>query len=988
MSRGPAQVATIAPHRPFATDIAKRLIEEAAGDPLALSDMLLLVPLNRARKPMEEAFLEVLGGNTALMPRIHALGEFGDDEASLMPLLGDVVLDGPAVHAPTVSDAERRLTLLPLISRFAEQRDQPVGAAQAWRLAGDLGRLIDESYALDAGDGPTALLARLDAAVDDRHAAHWHDVQAFLSIALEVWPTLLAEMGKVDRAQKRDGLLRAYADRLAETQPDRRIVAAGSTGTVAATRALLAVIARLPSGTVVLPGFDRDMDQTTWDALQPHHPDWAMKNLITAIGIDRAEVERWDTEQSTARTRFLRDALRPAETTGAWADTDYRSDPAAHHMSGLSLLTAPNQRVEAAAIAAKMRETLEVEGRTAMLVTPDRMLAAQVQRHLARWSLAVDDSAGTPASDSTAGRFLMLVAEVAETGFSPVPLLALLQHPMCHLGHTRGALLAHVRRLDALALRGPRPVRGGDGFLARLRETKRLSDADRAVGESLINAVQPLVDALESETSLSATLTAHIRAAEAVASGPSGAGDTVLWAKDEGRAIAEALSEILSAPPTPSARTTGADYPALMREWLGGLAVRRAWESHPRLRILSPLEARLQRADLVILGELNEGVWPAPLEVDPWMSRSMRRASGLVDPMMRIGQSAQDFSLLASQPEVMITRSEKLGSSPSVKSRWLFRMEALSGKDLPAAEAPLAWVEALATSHEIRPCAPPAPTPPLEARPKRLSVTHVETWMRDPYSLYASKILKLRALDPVDDSPNAAQKGTYIHDALEAFLRGEGPRFGAAGFERLLACGKDAFAPIVTQPAVYAFWWPRFEAVAHWFVTHDGARAGQFDPALLEETGRAEVPGHDFILEAKADRIDLRADTGAAVIIDYKTGTVPTKKTAQAGYAPQLPLEGWLVQKGGFDRLGPRDVDDMVFWRLSGGEDAGTEERRFGKDMNAVIADAHARLDVLLQAFSNPDSPYLPHPRPREVKYHDYDHLARIGEWTDTEGGS
>jgi ATP-dependent helicase/nuclease subunit B len=423
--------------------------------------------------------------------------------------------------------------------------------------------------------------------------------------------------------------------------------------------------------------------------------------------------------------------------------------------------------------------------------------------------------------------------------------------------------------------------------------------------------------------------------------------------------------------------------------------VRPRYGLHPRLHVWGPLEARLQHADLVCLGGLNEGAWPTEPDADPWMSRPMRDAFGLPPHERRIGLAAHDFAQLFCAGEVLLTRAGRVGGTPTVPSRWLSRLanalDAIGGEAARAAldaatpETPwLGWQAALDAPDGVNPVSAPAPRPPVAARPRRLSVTQIETWMRDPYSIYARHILRLRRLDPIDADPGAAERGSFIHAALDAFVRAnpDPATLPADAYARLLAEGRRAFGEALSRPGVAAFWWPRFERIAAWFVNEEARYREQVESIRTELRGEMQVegPAGPFTLTAVADRID-RLKGGALSIIDYKTGTPPPAALVLAGIAPQLPLEAAIALAGGFNVSGDT-VARLEFWRLSGGEPAGRIHPA-GKDFAALAEDARNGLAALVARFDDPETPYHSHPDPvYPPPFPEYDHLARVQEWS------
>jgi ATP-dependent helicase/nuclease subunit B len=441
----------------------------------------------------------------------------------------------------------------------------------------------------------------------------------------------------------------------------------------------------------------------------------------------------------------------------------------------------------------------------------------------------------------------------------------------------------------------------------------------------------------------------------------------------------------------------GRDYPALIAALLAGHVVRPRAGRHPRLFILGPLEARLQGADRLILGGLNEGTWPREPDADAWMSRPMRKEFQLPPPERRVGLAAHDFVQGISSPEVFLTRSERVEGTPTVPARWLLRLDHfLNRVGAPDALSPgrpwLQWQAALDRSSETAAWGRPAPRPPVEARPRKLPVTDIETWMRDPYALYAKRILGLRALDPIDQNPDAAERGVVIHRALEAFLK----EFPAdlpdeeTVYARLIALGRDAFGAALATPGVWAFWWPRFERIARWFVRCERERRRSVRPATVEATGAIafDAPYGPFTLTARVDRIDRRLDDGRLVFSDYKTGEPPSKSAVAEGFAPQLPLEAVIAARGGFDGLPAAETADLLYWRLSGGDPPAEIKSAVKEDdVAALIADAFAGLQGLVAAFDDRDTPYIASPRDkRALRYSDYEHLARVQEWANGDG--
>lgn len=983
MSEHAPSVYTISSGYAFVDALVAGLHARFGDDPLKLSSATILLPNRRAVRSLKEAFLRFYDKKPVLLPTMRAIGDVDEGEVSFLGTGFGVDVSG---FAPAITPVRRQVLLMLLVSnwygRHAGSIDDKVAPAQAWRLSGDLAHLIDqvetEGLSFD----------KLQDLAPDTLAAHWGDTLDFLKIVTEHWPTILSEAGLQNPAAYRNQLIDQAKQLYANKPHSGPVIAAGSTGSIPATAALLRTIARLPMGSVILPGLDRNMSDDVWNMLDDTHPQAGMKRCLENIGASRFEVNEWHTDTSPkqlARIQLLQNSLLPAAATAHWLELAPKDD-VKDCFSGLSSIVAPTRREEAEAIAVLMREVLETAGKTAALVTPDRQLALYVRAALRRWGIEIDDSGGDKAINTLPGRLLTLLAQAVSERFTPIAILSLLQHPLVACGMPRAEFLPFVRRIDESVLRGVRPASGLDGLTARAEsihqnDARQLSADDLNTLRHIIDVLRPLEEVLNNETTLPEAIAAHIAVAEALTDNAETTGANILWQGEAGIALSDHLTSLVDNTAELNginAYGYGTLFPALMQD----VTVRPSWNQHPRLAIWGPLEARLQQADVMVLGGLNEGVWPAETDIDPWMSRSMRREFGLPSLDRRIGQSAHDFMLAASAPNVFMTRSLKVGGTPAVPSRWWFRLEALAGTEVPRADHYLDWAAVLNEPQSFAPIAPPAPTPPLAARPTKLSVTQIQEWMRDPYALYAKKILNLRVLDPIDDKPNAATKGNLLHEALELFLREDGAQYGTEGHKRLLETGRRVFEPVLSQPTVYAFWWPRFERIAKWFIGHEEARRKTHKILLVEDWAEHTFATADisFTLVAKADRIDQILSTGALSIIDYKTGGIPTSKQVDAGYAPQLPLEGLLAQQGAFADVQPSPVCDLSFWKLSGGEPV-VEIKQPIKDVETSIVDAETGLLTLVQTFADEKTPYLSNPRPAIAGYGEYDHLARVKEW-------
>ena len=980
-----ARVSTIPAGVPFVDALAFGLLARSEDDPLALADCLVLLPNRRACRSLRDAFWRVGGGRAMALPTIQPIGDLDPDDYLID---AESELDLP----PAIGGLRRRLLLTRLLMR-AEALD--LSADQAGRLAEDLAALLDE---LQTERVPFEALEDL---VPAMFADHWRQSLQILQIIATHWPAVLEDEGALDPAERRHRVLTAITERWAATPPCGRVVAAGSTGSIPATRGLLKVIASLPKGEVVLPGLDREIDEESWKAITPLHPQDGLKKLLTFFAIDRRDVTLWPhVDEADVRPDawpLWRDVMVPGGIEGVWRDAA-PIEPSA--LGNLTLAEYPEPASEATAIAIRLRAALLVEGQRASLVTPDRALARRVVVELRRFGIEIDDSAGVPLDQTAAGSFLLLTARLMLEGVRPVALLSVLKHPLMRAELDTEVVRKRARVLDRLCLRGPAIIGGFRQIIGELNSLRqRASDDDTERRESVaevrdwlesLAAQAAPFEALAGEAAapLGVLADAHLRFTEALASVEGSA--EALWSKEAGEAAAALFREILETA-EPEDRLPSAAYPAFLARMMTATSVRPRRPAHPRLSIYGQLEARLQQTDLTILAGLNEGTWPRAAEPGPWLNPVMRERLGLPPLERRIGQSAHDLVQLASGQTVVLSHAEKgLDGSPAVPSRWLVRLKAFLDGRLDRGwkaieEKPFwrQWVERLDDpGGQVRPEPQPKPKPPVAVRPRKLSVSDIGLWMNNPYGLYAKRILNLKPLDALEGDPGAGDRGTIIHEALERFVRAYPEDLPQAALSKLRAFGREAFARFEHRPQVRALWWPRFLEAARWAVAEEEACRGDLRRILAEVKGALEIeaPVGPFTLTARADRLELRMD-GGVVIVDYKTGTPPKAKDMALGLAPQLPLEGAILRGGGFGDIealnGDSNLVGLQFWQLSGNEEGGRLEQR----PTDLVKQALEGLSTLVSHYDQANTAYPAAYRPPTAQRGDYDHLARLGEW-------
>lgn len=957
---------------------------------MGLARGIILVPNNRAARAISDAFVrraDGLGGKGLLLPRMVPVGDIDLDER-----LGNALdpIGTGADIPPAIDPMARQMILARMVQDARTRAGMPVDAGEAMRLGLALGATLDQLLVEQVS--PQAL-TELPIAVELSH--HWQKSLALFMLLLDQWPQELARRGVIDAADRRNRLLAHVASRWRDKPPAGFVVAAGITTTAPAIAHLLRTVAMMEQGQVVLPDLDLHMASEDWAAIgpfEPHpdsgirpravetHPQFALKLLLDRMGVNRDEVALWrwggGHDARAARSRNISNAMLPALQTTKWQElkTGDRS------LAGVRAIEAATPAEEAQAIALALRETLETPEKTAALVTPDRALATRVSAHLRRWGIEADDSAGRPLSQLPPGTLIVAMADMAAERFAPVPLLAVLKHPLVMQGEGRLGWLENVRALDLL-LRGPRPPAGLQGIDALLAK----DDSRRAwLRQKLVPwwpqaraLLEPLEQAFEAGGTLPRLLAAIRETASALTC-------ESVWAGHQGHAAARLFAEMEAQAHEGPGDVQPASLAFLLDQMLAGVAVRPPQGGHPRIAILGLLEARLQQADLMILSGLNEGTWPALPSPDPWLAPKIRQELGLPSLERRIGLSAHDLANGLGAPEVLITRSRRDASAPAIASRFWLRLKAMAGPQWKADHRYTQMALRIDDPGQYAPARRPAPNPALSVRPRDIAVTDVDRLKADPFAFYARKILALSQLDMVDADPTPAWRGTEVHAVLEAWFKQDEAHPDALA-ERAMTMLAGARA----HPLMRAFWQPRLLQALQWV-----ARAVAEDRldgrtiALVEQEGKAEVAG--VLLRGTADRIDHMAD-GSIAIVDYKTGKPPSAAMVANGFSMQLGLLGLIAERGGFARLnGPVRTSAFEYWsmgkdkygslgyRMSPVDPAGAKGKLA---TDAFTAESESQFRDAVERWLTGHEPFIAKLHPEYSKYNEFDQLMRLDEW-------
>lgn len=934
-----------------------------------LAQVLFLLPNRRACRDLADAFVRANGLVPTILPRMLPVAEVQEDEI-LLSGQGDLAKS----LLPAVGTTERLLFLTRQILRHDKILGvRAITSAQAYELAQNLALFLDAVYQHNLS------MDKLDSLLDEAqiYAEHWQRTLDLLSVIRQIWPQELERQNKIDVMQRRQQLLEAELTYWQQTKTTQRIVVAGITAAFPMLKKLMQTVLDLPNGEVWLYGLDRHLSEEDWQQVEVFHPQYELKELLDFLNFSRSAVQ--DIGEELPREALIAECMRPAPTTFVWRNL-HENKQLQKALNGLHFVECDDMRQEANAIALIMRHVLEQPEKTVALVTSNRNLARRVVSELKRWNITADDSAGQPLSLTPIGIYLRLIIEAVGSGLAEADCLALLKHPFTACGMAKAQCRKLARRIE-LYWRGSRKMADG------------LNEEEKNLVVTLRQCLKPLTELYaQKSVGLADMLAAHIRVAEALAATDEKSGDKIIWRQDAGQAAADFVNDILLSS-TIFEAIAPHDYGQLLTKMLQTQNVRMRYGMHPQVKILGPIEARLTQFDVTIVGEVNEGFWPAQPPVDMLMSRQMRATFGLPDIERSIGLAAADFAHLLNAKDVYLTRAVRLDGTPTAKSRWLLRLETVLTALLGQKEKIYdrydrqytAWAKFAERALNVESIKAPAPRPSVEKRPLKLSASNINALLRDPYTIFAKYILQLYPLDELDRPFDRRDYGNIVHKTVELFNHKFGADFPANAKEELLRLGEEQFKTAHVPAEICVFWWPKFEQTVDWLIATEQGYRQNVATIYNEIEGYMRWSlsnGYEVTISGKADRIDITAD-GGLNIIDYKTGSSgypQTIKEFQFGYVPQLPTEALIALNGGYEKIkAPVKIKSLRYWLL--GKDCKELDDVTAEQAIAITADnIKQRLHEFYEQI--PPAPYVYKPDPSNApKYSDYEHLARYREW-------
>ncbi len=927
---------TVLPGMPLAELAVRHILTVVPAN--QQSQAVIFVPTRRAAVTLRGAFQRELAGRTALLPRIIPLAEI---EQAILTLLGSEAIAILESIPPAMPDWQQRYLLAAQVSAFLKRRDEVVMLDYVLALTDALMRLQEQC----ARAGVCLTRDGLQQLVHADMAAHWEEALDFLSILAQHWPVIERECGMTIAATREVALLSALASTWQQQPTELPVFVVGSTASQEATANLLVAIAALPNGGVILPGVDATMPQEEWEGIVAGHPLYHLKALLDRLGVAPAALETLGVVPDGTRNLWY-DALAVTESIPAW-----RAQPLADYQR-VRLIPCAQPESEARVISLLLREALETPKKRTALITPDEGLMARVAAHMERYGVTVDRMAqGTLATTDYGSLWVLLLAALSEPE-RLIHLKTLLHHPL--MATDTYFLTAMEPYWYGVVARRP-------GQLPKLPEALLAHEACHAM-ESLVRDLHRLSRAqlsasgwLDSCMGLLAPWCQHEAPSQEVV-------QTAL--------AAVAGADLLGALALP-------EFVELVRERLSQPVRHGGVASHPQLFMLTPVEARLERFDRVILAAMTDQQWPGGSPPNAWLNLAAQAALGLPPPEHQVSLMAHDMLMQASSAEVFCTWPLRDQGSPTTRSRFLERLvtllaaQGIKESQITASQYEQ-WAQKLYASDHFQPSDKLLPRPSQNERPRRLPVNALDTLFSDPFSIYAKYVLKLNEVNLMDAEAQASDFGSLAHKAIHALTLHWNTQARSAEEAELEAIADRALRDFSDRPGVALFWRTRLlRALA--FV--DGIEVSRrsnalaVTPELPVETALSLGEAGELILYGRIDRLE---EGTHCRIADYKTGAPPSLKEIRDGHATQLLAYAMLLEAQG------KSTDTVEYWRLPHGRHEGEISELAMEEL--LAQELPQRLQAALTTMLEPNTPFLASP---DRYGHAYDGLSRYDEWAE-----
>lgn len=941
------------------------------NDKLSLSNFTILLPSRRSCNELKRIFLENSSNSAIILPNIRAIGDIDYDDLVLKQINKND-LENFSDFSNNTSRIKYKILLIKELLKWAKSSNKnlfkDITIEQASNLALELEKFLNEvnRNGLNLDD--------LEKIVDDEYSQHWQEVLNFLEIFGKKWNKFIKDNNVISVVDFKSRMIEFNAEYFKKNKPLNPIVIAGVSGSVKSTCEFIKSLIKYDNCYYFFKDLNKNLTEDEWKEIGVFHPQYSFKNLLdNCINCERDRVKNLEFNNclivNPIIEKILSFSMLPYNETHKWqSKLNIKKEDFSH----ISKIECNNSFEELSVISLITKHVHETSNDNVAIITSDEIFANQLAVELKNLNLDVNNAFGNKISRTEVVKFLFLILDVIKNKYETVAFLSLLKHDFTLFGYNKNELNRLTLLLEDKILRGYGNL-GCEGILKKVNEFGNLELID------FIKKIMETLDKFKCEKlNFQSVIKLHIELAENIASNSEVVGSNAFWNNSKnGDELLNFFNEVIKESESYGDIKNCDEYSYLLDYLIAENSYSDRYSIHPMVNIISPQEAKLINYDLIILTNLNDGRFPPHISTDPWMSKSMRKAFGLPDRDELIGNFAYDFTQFLCNKKVILTRSLKEDGVPTVKSKYLMRLETflLCQNHLKLEENNI-WKEVFKKRNFAEQniiIKRPKPKPPLDRRPRELYATKIEKLMNNPYDIYAEKILNLKKKDDFYENKIFAFFGSAVHEALENYIKNYKAAEFAKLYEKLIKYGKESFDKYFTDETSRELFFIRFSNIAEWFIEQDEAVRASGYNVYAERIEKLYMKNIDFTIAAKIDRIEEN-EFGSINIIDYKTGNTPSTSDVLTAKKPQLIIEAIVLEN--------KKTDKLVYWSIKGKGDEKIQE--IDSDICELVNKGRDGIVRLITHFNVFENSYIATAFDLNDQNHyasDYKHLSRVEEW-------
>jgi ATP-dependent helicase/nuclease subunit B len=931
-----------------------------------LSEVKIFLPNRRSCRQLTQIFIEKK--LNAFLPKIKAISDLSYEDFFDLPADSETknIIDD-LLQIKVISGIDHLFFLTKEIEKLSVFGSE-IEFNQAFKISLILKDLFDE---IERAEIDLKKLTEID---DSDLSSHRQLTLDFLkNFQVQIKNSLLKE-NIFFTTSYQNFIVEKFTELLQKNGSKTPLVIAGSTGSMSFGKKLIKAISQQKNGYVVLHSLLADKKNFGAE----NHPQFFLNQLLGFLEIEKNSVKKIAKENfllsSNNRLDLLSLLMLPSFESLKWQNVQaYLNEKTAIEdlEKNFKLIETKNEIEEAKIIALILAESTTQKKKSAV-ITNNRKLADLLKLELQKTSLPFNDTRNLGVFNSKLINFLLLILELIESEFNSHSLLATLKNPLCY--HSQNKEI--IADFEIKILRQERLKPGIDGIKEKLKivDQKELNNFFEDFCSKLIIHPKPVeghderyFNKFDMAKSLSSKIQDLIKITENLSKKS--------WQKllEEEPAQIELFEFFEELKSQNNLKISDNNFLASLKDLLTQISFFEKSDATSSIQILSTIEARLLNYDLVIIASLNEGEFPE-IETDNWLGKKIRKDLEIERSAKKTGQNAYDFCNYLSNQRIVLTRSEVRNGATLIASPFLLKFRTLCqkiGANLNSGEEYFNFLKNSQSNESKLARQETNPKPKIEFRPKKLSITEISKLISDPYTIYAKKILELRELEKIDHESSYAEFGSFVHKALEDFIKNPHQN-------DFLEKSEEIFTKYFFSEEAKLTWLPKFKNI---FV--DFLRKNE---EFSDYKNYVEIPVKikigENLISGKIDRL-ISNETGLVQIFDYKTGEIPTKKSVTSGAEPQLTIAMLAIVEGLIEselkNVDLDKIDSLNYWKLSAS--SGSEIKEMcdkNSEIKILYSAAKLGLAKLFEYFSDKENGYISAPNKKNYKKNEYSHLARI----------